>query len=430
MDLPATAAQLRSILAALREDIKPELTTAQAKLRGELIDMLLCRITVEAETAALAAPVRADVGNLPAFAAAEKKRRGEFEDRVTAAGRGIAAGHRSAKELDISPHGFADYLRNRFPERPPASVTAVVPIPGGRSKATILVELSTEAGPQTIVIRKDFDIGVAGTSVTYEYPVVRAAWVAGLPVPEPLWLEEDAGVIGGKFIAFAQARGRPMGTLFQSDASPAFAKQLAITLARLHQIDIDAAGLTGTLDWADVPDPVTAMIESFHTRYRTMMRPQPLMDAAFAWLRAQLGAIGTHRALIHGDAALHNMMGDGDELTAMLDWEFTHAGDPAEDLAYCRFLVERVLPWDEFMAAYEAAGGQPVSGLRWQVYAVWRTLRLAIYTGVARALFESGEDQDLRIAAIGFNTFPKLLRALADDLAAVAPLQIIPELKP
>ena len=80
--------------------------------------------------------------------------------------------------------------------------------------------------------------------------------------------------------------------------------------------------------------------------------------------------------------------------------------------------MERILPWDEFMAAYVAAGGQPISEQRMRFFTIWRTLHLSILTGFARAVFERGQDRDLRVATIGFNTFPKQLRDLAKDLAA------------
>lgn len=429
------AAKLRAILLAIRSDLKPELTSPVAKLRADLIDMLLSRLVVEAEggdpgegfwqaletrdpqalSDLLANGESPDV--VAAVAAAERDRRVGYEAQVAEALAAAPTVVGSSGELDIPAETFTAYLRKRFPDDAGIHATKVVTVPGGRSKGTILVDLDGAEGPRQIVVRKDFGHSVTGTSVANEYPIVRAVFDAGLPVPEPYWLEEDPAPIGGKFIAFQRLPGKAMGTLFTSDASPAFALDFAGVLGRLHSLDLKALNIDG-LRWADAGDPVAAMIESFYERYRTRMRPVPLMDAAFAYLRGQLGQLGGPTVLVHGDAGVHNTLGEKDRVTALLDWEFTHAGDAAEDLTYCKFLIERIVPWDEFMAAYRAAGGAEISDQRTRFFTIWRTLHLAVLTGGARELFDQGGDQDLRIAAIGYNTFPKQLRDLAADLAA------------
>ena len=406
---PLLGPKLRAILTAFRSDLKPELSSPYGKLRGELIDMLLSRLTVEAEGGGLEAGREQGVA---AIAAAERARREAYEGRVGAALKAAPKGASSATELEIPAETFTTWLRRYEPE---ARVEKVTTVPGGRSKGTILLQLSGGARDR-IVIRRDFAAAVTGTSVSAEFPIIRAVHRAGLRVPEPLWLEDDPGVIGGRFIAFERLSGRAMGTLFESDASPAFVREFAAALAQLHRLDLDALGVAGELRWGEKPHPVAAMLDSFEKRYRDGVEPTPLMDAAFAWLREQLPAIGNVRALVHGDAGLHNTLGDGDTLVGLLDWEFVHAGDPAEDLAYCRYLVERILPWDAFMAAYEAAGGAPVSDARMRFFSVWRTLHLSILTGLARSAFDKGVDRDLRVLAIGHNTFPRQLRDLAGDL--------------
>jgi hypothetical protein len=52
-----------------------------------------------------------------------------------------------------------------------------------------------------------------------------------------------------------------------------------------------------------------------------------------------------------------------------------------------------------------------------QFFTVWRSVMLAVQMGGAKAMYESGVDRDLRIAATGFNSLPKILNQLAIDLA-------------
>ncbi|WP_157219228.1 phosphotransferase family protein [Flavisphingomonas formosensis] len=398
---PLLGEKLRSILTALRADLKPELQAGNARLRCELIEMLLARLSIEVEEEAGPA----------AGVEAERDWRNAHEARIAAVLAAPVAATGSGSELEIPAAVFSAWFAGRDAGIEIARVTTV---PGGRSKGTILLDC---VDGRQLVIRRDFAAAVTGTSVSDEFPVIRAVHGQGLRVPEPLWLESSPDAIGGRFIVFERLRGKAMGTLFASDASPAFCRDFAAELARLHRLDIDALGIADALTYGREDHPVRAHLESYERRYRSGMAPVPLIDAAFAWLHERLPHIGNERRLVHGDAGLHNTLGDDDRLTGLLDWEFAHAGDPAEDLAYCRFLVSRVLPWEEFMAAYRGAGGPEVSDARLSFFTVWRTLLLSVLTGFARTSYDKDVDRDLRIAAIGYNTFPKQLRDLANDLA-------------
>lgn len=401
MNDPLLGEKLRTILAAVRADLKPQLPSGNASLRCELIEALLARLSVEVD----------DMAETPADVAAEAQWRAAHEEKIAAILDAPTAPAGSSAELEIPAARFTAWFADKDPS---LKVAKVVTVPGGRSKGTILVE--AEDG-RKLVVRRDFTAAVTGTSVADEFPVIKAVHEKGLRVPEPMWLEDSPDAIGGRFIVFERVSGVSMGTLFSTDASPAFCREFAAELAKLHSLDLDDLGLADILLHGRSSHPVRTHIESYEARYRKSVKPIPLIDAAFAWLYEQLPLIGNVRRIVHGDAAMHNVMGEGDRLTGLLDWEFCHAGDPAEDLAYCRFLVSRVMPWEDFMAAYYAAGGPPVNEARMAFFTVWRTLLLSVLTGFARSSYDSGTDRDLRIAAIGYNTLPKQLRDLAADLS-------------
>lgn len=397
---PLLGEKLRTLLAAVRTDLKPLLPPGNARLRCELVEDLLARLSVEVD----------DTGEIPSGIAAEAEWRAVHENRIAAILNAPVTPAGSSAELEIPVERFNAWFADKDPT---LKVTKVTTVPGGRSKGTIMLEADDG---RKLVVRRDFSAAVTGTSVADEFPVIKAVHEKGLRVPEPKWLEDEPDAIGGRFIVFERLAGSAMGTLFHTDATPAFCRDFAAELARLHSLDPDALGLGDVLLYGREPHPVRAHVASYESRYRRCGKPIPLIDAAFAWLHEQLPLIGNERRIVHGDAALHNTMGEGDILTGLLDWEFCHAGDPAEDLAYCRFLVARVMPWEEFIDAYRSAGGPPVSEVRMTFFTVWRTLLLSVLTGFARAGYESGTDRDLRVAAIGYNTLPKQLRDLAADL--------------
>jgi aminoglycoside phosphotransferase len=52
-------------------------------------------------------------------------------------------------------------------------------------------------------------------------------------------------------------------------------------------------------------------------------------------------AAGDGQVLVHGDYGPQNVLLDpaAQEITAVLDWEWAHAGHPAEDIAWCEWII-------------------------------------------------------------------------------------------
>ena len=66
---------------------------------------------------------------------------------------------------------------------------------------------------------------------------------------------------------------------------------------------------------------------------RVQLEPEPELAVVIAWLRAN-APISPLTVLVHGDFKPGNVLLEGDEVTAILDWETVHLGDPHEDLGW------------------------------------------------------------------------------------------------
>jgi aminoglycoside phosphotransferase (APT) family kinase protein len=472
-----TAAYLKTILLALRNDLVPELTSDMAKHRAELIDFILTRLVAQMsapaawrdrywrdikqsfENANVAFPemtpddganlenperqlseslkaILADVVQARkeprlakaaletltrGVALAETEYRNRFETLVQSESRTAPLARTERVESKMTAENITGYLRKRFTDAPDIRAAAVVPIPGGRSKGTILFTLEGHASlPREIVLRQDIDAEVGGLSVTYEYPLLEELWRDRFPVPQPLWSEERENELGGPFCAFAKAPGRPGGTLFRMDAPAEAARDAAKFFARLHSVDIDATGLRDKLRWGRSQTPVRDMLDFNYAKWKASeVEPSALIETSFIWLYDHLGAIDPKAVLVHGDSSYHNMLIHEDRLSVVLDWEFAHAGDAAEDLLGSQHFTIQVLPWQEFIDVYRENGGREISRERFQFFALWRSLRFAIATAAAGHVFTSGVNRDLRVAAIGHNSYPRLLQDVARQLAAM-----------
>jgi aminoglycoside phosphotransferase (APT) family kinase protein len=122
---------------------------------------------------------------------------------------------------------------------------------------------------------------------------------------------------------------------------------------------------------------------------------------------------------VHGDAHFGNVLAEGDRLVCVTDWEFAHAGHPAEDLAFCRTSIESIMPWSEFLAEYRSAGGPEVSEPQLRFFRIWTYLRNFCFATLMRDRLAAGAPTDMQSLMIAVDAQPRLeallLQALADE---------------
>lgn len=143
-------------------------------------------------------------------------------------------------------------------------------------------------------------------------------------------------------------------------------------LAALHRIDIHAPAF-GALD------PGRSASSTLHERIALLRATKlkrlrdPLIALALNWLEDNAPPDPPRNVLVHGDAGPANFLFANGKVTALLDWELTHAGDPHADLAMIaiRNLFQPFIPLKDAFAAYEAAGGAKVDLNRVRYYRVY-----------------------------------------------------------
>ena len=80
------------------------------------------------------------------------------------------------------------------------------------------------------------------------------------------------------------------------------------------------------------------------------------------------GLEGTGPVLVHGDFGPQNVLIQDDRITALLDWEFAHIGQPVEDLAWTEWIIRTHHPGavDALPALLDASGSRVGWSLRHQ----------------------------------------------------------------
>jgi aminoglycoside phosphotransferase (APT) family kinase protein len=261
------------------------------------------------------------------------------------------------------------YLQRRRPgsEDRAHAVRALV---GGFSKVTLLVHCTLEGEEREIVMRQ-IPHGRKASSLGPEFDVLTFAHEHGFPAPRPLWIERADNELGGAFFVTERAPGSNIGDVWgQQGASRELCLEIADLYATLHRLP--TSGVNAPISPRSTPDELRAMISwQRGTLDKRGIRIEPVLAALLGWLESHIPAEPPRKALVHGDAAFSNLLVRDSHVSAVLDWEAAHIGDPAEELAYLKPSVEPVVPWNEFVDRYVRAGGIAPTPEAMKFFEVW-----------------------------------------------------------
>jgi aminoglycoside phosphotransferase (APT) family kinase protein len=258
-------------------------------------------------------------------------------------------------------------------------------IPGGASRETWLVE----GGDGRWVLRRDPKGSVSLVPLAEEFELISRAARVGAPVPEPVAFEPEGGRFDSPGLLMAHVEGTSVAPRIlrkpeYESARGRLTEQLGEALARIHAIA--PGSLDGVLPAAQ-GDPALDQIGEWERQLDEIGEPLPAVELGLRWLRANAPEPAGVR-LVHGDFRLGNFIVDGDGLAAVIDWELAHLGDPAEDIGWLcirswRFgnddlPVAGVGRLDDFIAAYEEAGGAPVDRDRVRYWEAFGNVKWAV----------------------------------------------------
>jgi aminoglycoside phosphotransferase (APT) family kinase protein len=307
----------------------------------------------------------------------------------------------------------------------PASIEGLHRMSGGASREIWAFDAVGQDGSRReLVLRRDPPGRPSEpAALRREARAISLAASAGLAVPEVLFMS-DGPDLGAAGLVMRRVPGETIARRILRDEEYGAARERLV-----GQVGAFAAGLHAIEPPADFP------------------QPEPLAE-----LRAALAGLGPHSevfdlaierlaaerppardpVLLHGDLRLGNVVVGLDGLRAVLDWELTHAGNPAEDLGWLcvkawRFggipPVAGLGSREDLLSAYRAAGGADVSlgELRW--WELLGTLRWGVICMTQAQAHLSGALRSVELAAIGRRVCEQewdLLLLLEPDAAAEA----------
>ncbi|MCG2621297.1 phosphotransferase family protein [Arthrobacter sp. I2-34] len=325
----------------------------------------------------------------------------------------------SRAAIDVA--GLEAYLRSDPLAGPDVCLGDVVQLPGGRSKTTLALTLHDAAGyPREVIMRKDQETKMNGTSVVAEAGLLERLHRAGLKVPKPLRLETDPGRLGSAFLIMERLRGTTAGDVFEPPANEGLALQLAEQVGLLHAIGVEDVADDPFLAGKDLTsEQLKAQLAEFRQTVEQYSAPYASVLGALDWLEAHVDGIEARQVLVHGDLGFHNVLADGNELTGVLDWELAHLGHPARDLGYLRSTIEMMTTWPLFLEVYHEAGGVECDALAVDFYMLFSSVWLYQHLSrTGRLRFESNA-RHIEYANSYMVLLPNMRLRLARELEAV-----------
>jgi len=322
------------------------------------------------------------------------------------------------------------YLAARVPGAADIEVSRLERTGGGASRETWLVDAEwTEDGARALhrlIIRRDPTASVLETDRRVEFEVLRAARHIPVPVPRMYWLEPEAQWLDRPFMVMERVAGVAPPVVLpateSADVRRAIAEEFATYLARIHRADWHALGL----DFLGAPPSGEAaartQVEWWEREYHQQkLEERPVLATALHWLATHVPQHG-EIVLVHADYRAGNVLYDQGHITAILDWEMAHLGDPMEDLAWAVLpfwssggLCQGLLPRDHLIATYERAGGMPVDLKRLFFYEVLGAVKMAVIALTGVKSFCEGRSREPVMALIGFMV-PRLEADLIEKL--------------
>ena len=312
--------------------------------------------------------------------------------------------HVAATSSERVVAGLRAMITNAIPTAREFGFTGVERAAGGLSRENWSLDATwvdaTGAQSHRLMLMRDAAGTLLSTDRKREFAVLKALETTSVPAPKAHWVDHDGRWLGGPSLIMDRMPGTCDYLVLNGDrpleARMNLARAFTDLMARIHMIDWRERGLGAVLD---VPSQTPSRVELAYwdAEYRRVrLEPHPELDYVYAWMRLKAPEAEAI-VLVHGDFKPGNALIDGEHISAKLDWETAHLGDPLEDLGWVTNPVRKrehqiagVWEREQIVAAYRVLTGHRVdeAALRWwNVFSCWK---LAVIQLTAVSEFVAG----------------------------------------
>lgn len=308
----------------------------------------------------------------------------------------------------------------------PVAVSGWRRFPGGMSWVTIGFTATVRGQARELIVRLGDPAGLFAPYRTDPEYLALSALAGVIPVPEVLLRCDDTEVLGAPFIVTARVAGdapTPWNNAAGRNEAEreSLGREFADILGALHAFDWRRTPLAAWSEGLDCANTAVREVRRWAAEAGHPHQPLPAaLHYGMRWLEAH-APVAERIVLVHGDYRVGNFLREGGRITAVLDWELVHLGDPHEDLAWAGLrtfapagspLVGGLIDRAEFYSRYSQRSGLAVDLAKIRYYEVMMQYKSAAMLLGASRRVQAGRASDVRMAAMGFQLAPTLMSML------------------
>lgn len=293
------------------------------------------------------------------------------------------------------------------------SIKSLQRLSGGSSNESWKVTITTKENDQDLVFRRTPDGNTKDeesnnfVGVINEANIMDLAFKFDVPVPKILKVIDNKDIGKGFFMEFID--GETLGNRIVNSESfdatrPKLASKCGEIIAKIHSIPFS------NIDNIRTSDAYEEIIR-YEESYRNHGQQIPVFEYALSWLKDNIPK-EIPLKLVHGDFRNGNLIiSKKDYVSAVLDWEIFHIGDPYEDLSWICVNSWRFNKIDlpvggfghreDMYKSYEKESGEKIDRNRAKFWEILGTLKWGIMCLNMIEIYRSGYDKSIDRASIG-----------------------------
>lgn len=273
---------------------------------------------------------------------------------------------------------------------------------------------------QELILRLGADAGLfAPYSARPQMLALDALQDGVVPVPHVYWNGDDEAPFGAPYLFCEKVAGDALVPWVAPSEPPlderyrrSLGEDFIDALAALHRLAWQGRPIAELEHLTPGITPANAALlnVAYWERQieRWAMRAYPMAEWGIRWLKANAPA-APRVTVVHGDYRTGNFLEQSGRITAILDWELVHLGDPHEDIGWLSLPMYmggsghfgRLCEPAWFYRRYAERSAIAVSADAVHYYQVFSLLKLAATHMAAARCFEDRRSNDLRMPAMG-----------------------------
>lgn len=328
--------------------------------------------------------------------------------------------------LDELKDRLEHFLKAQEPDTE-ISIVGMKPLAGGASRDSWAFTAIMDDEQHNFVLRKDLPTQMNENALTrkQEFALMKSAYEQGVKVANVRYQSDDSAIFGYPFFIMDFVEGISIGRKVVTvpeleHARKVLPEQLAEQLALIHQMNVDTQELSFLARPAN-DNPAQSAIDDTYTLLDDLSISSPTFELLLYWAQQHIPQ-EQEITFVHGDFRIGNLLVDKHGLSAVIDWEFAHMGDPCEELAYFCMRDWRfgngtlqaggICDQDRWISAYEQYSGRNIDRTKVDWWELVGNIRWGAICLSQANRHLSGQESSVELASLGRRSAEMQLEAL------------------